>query len=144
MALSEKERDRIADEIYRDHIIVASVYCGRCGYDLRSLPYIHTCPECGQEYNARPLVMKGIFMPHMAEVPIREVLLLIVCGTGAALLLGSGFNPVDIWRLLFGLILAGGCAMEAGNAYLKVVACWKSRVIQRRIERREREESGLD
>ena len=61
MVLSENELDRLADEMYLDRRIAHSVYCGECGYNLRTLPYAGRCPECGGEYNARPLIMKGIF-----------------------------------------------------------------------------------
>lgn len=30
--------------------------CGTCGYDLRGLPKMHKCPECGVEYDGDELM----------------------------------------------------------------------------------------
>jgi len=135
--LSEEDRERLADDIYSDRRITGSIYCGRCGYDLHSLPYIYQCPECGQAYNARPLSMKGIFLPHHAEPPIREIAAIVVCGFGAVVMLGSGMNPPDIWRLLFGLTLGGFCVLEVGTVWSKFRDFRKARAIRRKIEREE-------
>jgi hypothetical protein len=37
------------------------VLCPRCSYDLTGLPDVHTCPECGFEYDplARSIVLRG-------------------------------------------------------------------------------------
>ena len=137
MPLSEQDRERLADDIYSDRRITVSLYCSKCGYDLRTLPHIHQCPECGQEYNARALSMKGIFLPQYAELPIREIVVVAVCGFGAVIMLGSGMNPPDIWRLLFGLTLGACCDMELGTAWQKVRDFRKARAIRRKIEREE-------
>lgn len=137
MPLTEQDRERLADDIYSDRRITVSVYCSKCGYDLRTLPYIYQCPECGQDYNARALSMKGIFLPHHADPPFREIALVAVCGTGAVIMLGSGVNPPDIWRLLFGLTLGGFCIMEVGTVWRKIRNFFKARAIRRKIERGE-------
>lgn len=137
MPLSEEDREQLADDIYSDRLITGSLYCSKCGYDLRTLPYIYQCPECGQEYNARALSMKGIFLPHHAEPPYRQIALVVVCGSGSVVLLGSGFNPPDIWRLLFGLTLGGWCVMEIGSAWQKVRDFRTARAIRRKIEQEE-------
>lgn len=63
MSLSSGDLERIEEEMFTDRRITGSVYCGRCGYNLRTLPFCYHCPECGNEYNARPLKMKGIYVP---------------------------------------------------------------------------------
>jgi hypothetical protein len=134
---SEQDRERHADDMYTDRRITGTVYCGSCGYDLRTLPYIYRCPECGQEYNARPLKMEGIFMPHMAEVPTREALLGTIFAVGGVVLILSGMNPPDIWRLLFGLILLLGSASELRLGLTKLRGFLLALRIRRRIERDE-------
>lgn len=83
MSLSSRDLDWIADEIYRGRRIAGSIYCGACGYNLKTLPYMYRCPECGTEFNARPTVMKNIFTPMEARAPILDFL-------GAVALLGMG------------------------------------------------------
>jgi len=132
---TEQERERRADEMFTDRIITGSMYCGSCGYDLYKLPYIHQCPECGQPYNARPLVMKGVFVPSMVDPPVRELAFGALFVIGAGLLIASGIRPPDIWRLVFGLILALAGALELAEAWVKSRRYLAAIRIQRRIER---------
>ena len=84
MTLGTAELERLADDAYRDRRISGSIYCAACGFNLRTLPYLHRCPECGQEYNARPLKMTGIFLPQEAQFPARDafggLFWSVVCG----------------------------------------------------------------
>ena len=66
MPLSSNDLERLSDDIYKNRRITGLVYCGTCGYCLKTLPYVYQCPECGGSYNARPLSMQGIFMPQVA------------------------------------------------------------------------------
>lgn len=77
MPLGSEELERLSDEVYSFRRISASTYCSRCGYNLRTLPYVYTCPECGQAYNARPLHMKGIFLPSDHEPPGGQVVMML-------------------------------------------------------------------
>ena len=99
MAISNDELDRIADDMYQDRRITGSVHCAECGYSLKSLPYRYRCPECGQEYNARPLSQKGIFSPHEGDFPYNDIFMTIV-GVGTAVVFAwGGLAPRDNWRL---------------------------------------------
>ena len=82
MVVSHDDLDRLADDIYKNRRISGWIYCGNCGYNLRTLPYVYTCPECGHEYNARPLTMRGIFLPHEASFPLRDLAALLACVLG--------------------------------------------------------------
>jgi len=104
---------------------------------LRTLPYIHQCPECGQEYNARPLVMKGIFVPSMADPPVYEAIMGPVFAAGAVLLVVSGVQTRDIWRLVIGAALAAGSYVELTQGWAKLKKFRVAIRIQRRIEREE-------
>ena len=72
MALSNKELDQLADDQYTKRRITNSTYCSQCGYNLKTLPYKYQCPECGNEYNARPLIYSGIYFPHQNHLPIGD------------------------------------------------------------------------
>ncbi len=56
-----------------------SVYCGTCGYNLRTLPWIGRCPECGSHYNARWKTRHGIFLPQELRFPLGDVFTTTVC-----------------------------------------------------------------
>ncbi len=105
MSLTSHDIERIADDIYKDRRINSTLYCGRCGYNLRTLPYLYTCPECGNQYNARPPLMKGIFTPHEIMFPFRDYGLTLL-GALSTLLLSLGLgSPLDVGRLIMALIL---------------------------------------
>ena len=100
MGLSRSDLERLADDTYKGRILQSSVYCERCGYNLRTLPYVYTGPECGNEYNARPLKMKGIFLPHSTRMPVGDV---AASGfsLGGALLFGiNGIRSADTTRIV--------------------------------------------
>lgn len=137
MALSEQDRERQSDEVYTDRLIRGSVYCGNCGYNLRTLPYIYQCPECGNHYNARPLTMKGVFLPQQAEPPIGQVLFLFACICVAVVMFYGAFQPSDIWRLLGGTILTIFSVVECPKAWSNVRKFFMARAIIRRINRDE-------
>lgn len=106
MVISSEELDRIADDIDKQRRITDSVYCGHCGYNLRTLPYAYQCPECGKEYNARPLSLKGIFIRYQAELPIREAFITLM-GAASTVALGYGaFNPRDNVRMVICFVFA--------------------------------------
>jgi len=101
MSLNSYELERIADDVYKDRRITGHVYCGECGYDLHSLPYIHVCPECGNKYNARPLSMKGIFAPHEIEFPFRDIIVTAVCGFAMVAFTVQAVASLDVtWVVL--------------------------------------------
>src|SRR5215475_10741510 len=107
------ELDRLADDDFKNRIINTPTYCGTCGYNLKGLPYMHTCPECGNSYYARYRGRYGIFEPQQAEFPGPDILgFLILAGVAAALvwqgvadkckaycLAGIGFGVVAIFFL---------------------------------------------
>jgi hypothetical protein len=99
MGLSSEELDRLADEMYKQRRITSSVYCGNCGYNLRTLPYNYHCPECGNAYNARPLSMRGIFLPYQYEPPVGDGFYGLICGLGALLLAFRAITKTDPWLM---------------------------------------------
>ena len=140
MALSTTELERIADDIYRDRLLTLATYCGDCGYNLKTLPYVHTCPECGNQYNARPLRMTGIFLPHAAEFPVSDLFTALISG-GVTGLIGIGaFNPLDVIRLVIGLFFAASTIIFAVQGWDKVKRYAKAIQIIHRIRLEEGEE----
>jgi hypothetical protein len=85
MGLSTEDIEKLSQDVYTERRIGHSLHCGRCGYNLRTLPYIGRCPECGNEYNARPAILKGIHVPADVRFPTVELLgavFFLVSGTG--------------------------------------------------------------
>jgi len=88
------------DELER--FLSYSVFCDRCGYNLRQLPYVGQCPECANAYNARPLMLKGIYSAFDLKFPWLDMLAgLIAVAIGVVLLLNS-LTPASRWGLIGG------------------------------------------
>ncbi len=140
--ISSEELEKLADDAYTDRRIGGRLYCGNCGYCLRTLPYIYQCPECGQEYNARPLSMKGIFFPFQATLPIRDALATLLWGFGALFFFMRGLRPTDVYYVLFGsgaFILA---LVHLRLSWIRFFAMLRSREIEKRIRISENEEAS--
>lgn len=137
MVIGSDELDRIADDIYTDRLITTSVYCGGCGYNLRTLPYVYTCPECGNKYNARPRKMKGIFNPHAVSFPVRDVLLTFGSAFGALVFGSAGVRAPNVASALFAGFFAIMAALSAREAYVGLGRFIKAFSIIRRIEAEE-------
>lgn len=133
MALSSTDLDHIADDVYKDRIITGTLYCGNCGYNLHSLPYVHTCPECGNQYNARPLMMKGIFFPHETYFPASELAVVLLLAPIIFVFVWGGINPVEYDRLAFAATLAVIMTLFAVQGYRRFIRFCKFHTIARRI-----------
>ncbi len=120
MVVGTDELDRLADEIYRDRRIIGSVYCGNCGYNLRTLPYTYACPECGAEYNARPTKMKGIFLPSGTVFPLRDCAATLVFAVVTTFLSLNAFKPLDEVSLVIAGFLAVLTLVFARQAYIGI------------------------
>jgi hypothetical protein len=120
MSPSLSDLDRIADDIFKDRLITGSVYCGRCGYNLRTRPYIDRCPECGGEYNARPLVMRGIFTAYDVAFPFEEIFVALICIACAAVLAYVGYTSPGRGAISESTATCGMAAVSGimGAAYL--------------------------
>lgn len=59
--------------------------CWRCGYELRELPAMHRCPECGFEYDRGMFVLEGWRLPALRasrrELAIYGGALILVAAT---------------------------------------------------------------
>ncbi len=104
MAYAQQE---IPDGVDPEKQITQNLYCGSCGFNLRYARFVGRCSECGNVYNARPLKMEGIFLPHSIRFPLVDMVL------GVFLCLASFFwirrgvgTPADRGFLAFGGISA--------------------------------------
>ena len=140
MPLSDKERNRFEDDILFDRRITQSLYCGNCGYNLKTLPRSYVCPECGQQYNARRMPMKGIYFPHNVEPPFAQVAGTPVSATIAVALLIGAFNPLNRGRIIIGFIFAGIALCLAAQVYWRTQRLVKFRVLGRRLARQQDDE----
>ncbi len=130
---------QVADDIYRDRCISGDVYCGKCGYNLRTLPHAYTCPECGNAYNARPLTMKGIFSPHEMVFPSGALLTTIILGIIAGTLMPSAINGRDIGRTIVGFVVTALALAYLIHSIRRLRRFWRLYTVARRIEAEEGE-----
>ena len=139
MVLGTDELERLADEAYKDRRMAGTVYCGNCGYNLRTLPYVYRCPECGHEYNARPLVMKGIFLPQSVSPPFVEMFAVVFCGPMAFTLIDGATQPFEPTGFIMGVSAAVLTVVYLWLAYGRWGRVFRARMIARRIAQDERE-----
>jgi hypothetical protein len=89
-------------------------FCAGCGYNLRTRPRVGRCPECGNEYDTRPLHLRGLLGMDAKAFPLiglRDVVL--------ALLVVAPFLVVGLEGHVWGYYVAGAFALIA--AYLGIV-----------------------
>ena len=111
--LGSEDLERLSRDLFSERRIHHSVHCGQCGYNLRMLPYLGKCPECGNEYNARPTVRQGIYVPGELIFPLVELAAAaFFLGWGAAWIAGA-VRPLDPGPLVMGVCsaLVGGIAL---------------------------------
>ncbi len=135
MVLGSEELERIADELDADRTIMSSLYCGRCGYNLRSLPFVYACPECGSRYNARPLKMEGIFLPHTAFVPAGDIVSFLFSTVVVAVTVTVGVKEQDPSWIVVGVPFAVLSILFARRAFTQLGLCLRFRTVGKRIER---------
>jgi hypothetical protein len=119
--------------------ITHAVYCGRCGYSLYSLPYRGICPECGQEYNANALEMKGIFKQDDVELPVGEGLGFCVFALFAILLISVSIEPFESGKFFIGLIMGAMALVFAVRTYARLQEFIRLQHIAKRIRDQERD-----
>lgn len=137
--ISSDEAEKLADDMLANRRIGHSVYCGQCGYNLRMATYLGRCTECGNEYNARPTVMKGIFWPHDVRFPISDILLSGLCLLMGAAIIRSGINPVSDWAIFGGSIFAILGLLYLREVYRKLKKYIATRGLLKRINAEEDE-----
>jgi len=131
------ELTRLAEEQWTDRRISGSIYCGNCGYNLRTLPYVYTCPECGNEYNARPLKMKGIFVNYDVSLPVSDMAVVLLLAPVAFVLLRGSIRPFAVYSFALGGFAFVLTVIYAGEAYRRTCRWLKVRRLARRIAQSE-------
>lgn len=140
MPLSSSDLERMADDIYRGRLLTISTYCAKCGYNLLTLPYVYTCPECGNKYNARPLLMKGIFIPSRYELPLRDLFVVLGFAVATAVIGYGAFKPLDVIRLVIGLFFAASTVICTAQLFNRLMRYIQAVQIIRRIKLEEGDE----
>ncbi len=104
MALEREQLEHMLEE-EGPRLMTKSVICDQCGYQLRGLPFVGRCPECGNSYSVRGIKTEGIFVPESAEFPASDLVAGLASG-GLALWLVAGLvRRFDLWSLLCAAIL---------------------------------------
>ena len=133
MRETEAELGKRATDQYRDRLISGSIYCGECGYCLRTLPYVYTCPECGNSYNARPLSLDGVFKPYEIRFPFGDLLAFVLCLPVAVGLTAWGVKAGVSLIIFFGVVYTCLSVWFAVRTWEGLRTFIKGRVIIRRI-----------
>ena len=140
MPMSLEELDRLADEQYTNRRIPASTFCGKCGYNLRGLPYVYHCPECGSDYNASPRRMSGIYQPSAAEFPFGDLAAALLCAAMGGSLVARSVSPPAWGSLSFGVMLCLMCVTFGVKAIVRLLRYSRGRGVARRIVEAELED----
>ena len=122
-----------------DRGISHALYCGQCGYLLRGLPYTGVCPECGNEYDADPLRMQGIFLPTYPRFPLAYTLGLLLNGVLSVWLVAGAFNPFKSGAFYAGLLFTGLSCVFGVQLGRCLREHFRHVDLVRRIHRQERE-----
>lgn len=77
--------------------IAVNLFCGQCGYNLRTRPIIARCPECGQSYDARPTQMLGILLDEDVRFPASAWGLFVLCLALGAACVGGALVTQSLW-----------------------------------------------
>jgi len=133
MRQTDAELDRSAQDQDRDRLISGSIYCENCGYNLKTLPYVYNCPECGNGYNARPLMLKGIFKPFEVTFPLWEIVAAVFCVPVSVVLLAWGLRISEPVVIILGVTFALLSILLWFRIWDGVCAFIKARAIARRI-----------
>ena len=140
MSLTPHELDRMADDIYLNRRIIGSIFCEKCGYNLKTLPYVHRCPECGSDYNARPLTMKGIFFPGNYDFPgSRMTSALFFLALGGLLVNSAGTGKDTVMCIAAAAVVAVGL-LQSYKTWQSVLRYWHAKEIAVRIAKQEAED----
>ncbi len=104
MAIDHDGLRYLLEETEGENVITSTVFCDQCGYQLRMLPYIGRCPECGNPYNARGLKIEGIFVPHTAAFPASDIAAGLASAALVIWLVAGLIKRFDLWTLLFAAV----------------------------------------
>ncbi len=100
-----------------------STFCGSCGYNLKTLPRVGRCPECGGGYDGRVREMKNILVPESLVLPWGDIMASAIGLTLSALTVYYFLVHGWQWFMLVcgvlfgaaGLFLARVSAREVGH-----------------------------
>ncbi len=134
MSIADQE---LPEGVDPDRIITHSVYCENCGFNLRYATYVGICNECGSPYNARPLKMKGIFLPGSARFPTGDILVALIAGSVSVWAIRAGLRPGNM-KMLSLAALSGAIAVSyAAFAVRRAGRFWRAVRVVRRIRTEE-------
>lgn len=106
MPIDARYLERAQEEEDSSRTITETILCGSCGYQLKMLPKVGRCPECGGHYNVVRNTKEGIFTPQSAEFPMFD-LAASVASTWLLIWLFFGLlQSFDFWALMLMLTFA--------------------------------------
>jgi hypothetical protein len=129
---------KIEQDILYDRGMQYDVYCGKCAYNLRTRPRLGVCPECGNEYDARPLHMEGILLPKNISLPVRQFIGMLFCVSVTLLALYSGLVEGVTWAYVPAVAFFALAIMYAYNSVVRSVSYFRHRALMRSARNRDR------
>ena len=97
---------KIGQEIISQRGIDRDTFCERCGYNLRTLRLIGRCPECGGEYDTRPVNLRGILLPKDLRLPADLIGATVLSGLLAYVILRLAVRYTVLWAHFVGFPFA--------------------------------------
>lgn len=125
--------ERFEEELHSDGRIHHSVHCANCGYSLRLQRYTGRCPECGKEYNARPLHMRNIFQADSDPFPVFGVSVVVSWTALTVWMIVGALTSRNSGLLFFGLIFLVMCGFMGAVELRKVRKTLHAYRISRRV-----------
>jgi hypothetical protein len=93
---------RTGRELEQARGIDRDVFCAQCAYNLRTRPSVGRCPDCGGEYDCRPMRFKGILMPADLKFPFGNFFWAGISGVLGLFLLMAAVNEGAYLGILAG------------------------------------------
>jgi hypothetical protein len=100
------------------------------------------CPECGGEYNAQPLGMRGILIPQDLRIPWGDFIRFVLCAAVGLLLMYAAVVEGRTWAYVPAVVLLVFGLLFLYLAARQTQALWRHRALLRRAV--EYEESAGD
>ncbi len=122
------------DPMLSEQQLKYSVYCATCGYNLRHASYVGRCPECGSDYNARPLKLENIFVEGALRFPSSEVFIGLFCTLIGGWLVPGAINPVSFLMLPIAVIMVLIGLAHLVTAYRRFIKYLRYRSILKRSQ----------
>ena len=124
MPFDPRDLERMQQDGEEQNYISETVFCGSCGYQLKMLPKIGRCPECGNHYNTLRRMISGVFTPQTVAFPAFDTAAAIASTWLLIWLIGGLLQVFDLWGLMLTITFAVLAPIFIKKAYTGIVRYW--------------------